>query len=70
MDKEIDVRLDSVVVIFPAGTHISQCIREAVAFSALENCEVRWNHNEINIIVDARTLVEETYTRYLSKVPK
>jgi len=65
MEKKIDITLDRVIVTFPAGTHISQCIREAVSFSALENCEVTWEHNEQTIVVDARDMVEKVYTKFI-----
>lgn len=70
MEKKIDIRLDSVSVEFPAGSNINQSIREAIAFSALEGCEVRWKHNDIEMKLDARPLVEETHIEYIKKVPK
>lgn len=70
MDKKIDVKLESVFVTFPAGTHINECIREAVSFSALEGCEVRWEHNGQVVVVDARDLIEEVYSKFIKAKEK
>lgn len=70
MEKKIDIRLESVTITFPTSSHISQCIREAISFSALEGCEVQWVHNDIEVKLDARPLVEETHIEYLKNVPK
>lgn len=64
MGKITKINLESVSVTFPAGTHISKALREAVSFSALEYCEVQWEHNEQTVVVDARPLIEKVYAKF------